>query len=102
MKRPALSSSKGLLILLVKGLWLLFVAAIALAYELPQRFSVYYHPTPPELAAYYEEKRKRRRASLLRRAFEIWQRKEHGKRSARIWKNHSNFYSTNNQPRTKN
>lgn len=83
---------KRLLILLAKGLWLLFVAAMALCYELPQRFSIYYHPTPPELAAYYEEKRRKRQEYLLRKAFEIWQRKENETRSQRAWKNRNQFF----------
>ena len=82
---------KRFLIILAKGLWLLFVAAIALwffPFFFPKR-------TDPELAAYYEDKRRKRQQYLLRRAFEIWQRKENRKRSARIWKNHSDFFTKN-------
>jgi hypothetical protein len=79
---------KRLLILLAKGLWLLFVAAIALWF-----FPLFFQKrTDPELAAYYEEKHKRRRASLLRRAFEIWQRKENQTRSQRAWENRNDFF----------
>jgi len=79
---------KRFLIILAKGLWLLFAAAIALWF-LPFFFQ---SKTDPELSAFYEEKRRKRQQYLLRRAFDIWQRKENQTRSQRAWENRNNFF----------